>query len=161
MRTVAQELRRTLRFKADRRERAAPLVIVLDILVPAFFFCEGRRGSLCSKFTWFCEGGKVLRWTTRCKKACELRGNCQKKHCRENCQIAQLCQTFAKNRFVPEQSVVAKDQMLTGCPICGTSQGCADTGAVDVSTTLLSEVLSCATLLVACILELPHCSLWS
>ena len=49
MRTVAHELRRTLRFEADTRERAAPLVIVLDILVLPFFICEGRRGSLCSR----------------------------------------------------------------------------------------------------------------
>ena len=74
MRTVAHELRRTLRFEADTRERAAPLVIVLDTLVPTFFICDRRRGSLCSRFALLIDGAcgrahillHVAAWSTPC-----------------------------------------------------------------------------------------------
>jgi hypothetical protein len=153
MRTAAQELSLTTRFEADRRERAAPLVIVLDNLVLPFFIGEGCRGSLCSRFTVLCEDGKVSRWTSHCKNACGLRSIC-----RENHLIGQQCQTFAKNRFVPEQKVAAIDHRLTSWLFCGTVPRCDATCSAVVSATLLSGVLICALLLFDCILEVSHVS---
>ena len=114
MRTVAHELRRTLRFEADTRERAAPLVIVLDTLVPPFFICEGRRGSLCSRFALLSDGARVLRWTTHCKNTRSPLGTNQLNHSREHCLIGEKCMSFAKKRFVPEQSVMANVHKRVG-----------------------------------------------
>ena len=118
---MAQELRRALRFETDRRERAAPLVIVLDVLVLPLFIDARRRGNLCWRFTFLCEDAGALCWTGHCKITRGLRGAKQLRHFKEDCMIGQQCQSFANKRFVPEQSIVANYHTLIGCLICGTS----------------------------------------
>ena len=55
MRTAAQELRLTPRFEIDTRERAAPLAILLDVLMLICFVREGRRGgAACSAIAVSC-----------------------------------------------------------------------------------------------------------
>ena len=68
MRTAVQELRAAPRREAEIRARAAPLVIVLDILVLACFVCATRRVILCLSVVLRRAGASSWRWTAHCQK---------------------------------------------------------------------------------------------
>ena len=112
MRTAAQELRLTPRFERDTRERAAPLVILLDVLMLICFDREGRRGGASSNLSLLGQGRNGMRRTIHCIEVCEKRNNNLVNHCRENCLIGQQGTKFAKSRCVAEQNAVAKRQTL-------------------------------------------------
>ena len=66
MRTAAQELRRPPRFERNIRERAAPLVILLEILALINFVREGRRGDVTLHLNFVSQDKIELR--TRCNE---------------------------------------------------------------------------------------------
>ena len=128
MRTAAQELRLTPRFERDTRERAAPLAILLDVLMLICFVREGRRGGASSNLNLLGQGRNGMRRTIHCIEVCEKRNNNLVNHCRENCLIGQQGTKFAKSRCVAEQNAVAKDQTLRDFVLCGISSNCGAAG---------------------------------
>ena len=137
MRTAAQELRLTPRFERDTRERAAPLAILLDVLMLSCFVREGRRGGASSNLNLLGEGRSGMRRTIHCIEVCEKRNNNLVNHCRENCLVGQQGKKLAKSRWAPEQSVLGKDHILEDSPVCGTAARCGAAPSLVVSTTQL------------------------
>ena len=107
-RTASQWLRLTPRREADTRERAAPLVILLDVLMLMCFVLEGRSGGASSNLKMLRQGRSGVRRTIHCIEVCEKHGNSLVNHCRENCLVSEQGKTFAKNRWVTSQNAVAK-----------------------------------------------------
>ena len=128
MRTAAQELRRTPRFEIDTRERAAPVVILLDVLMLICFVREGRRGGASSNLSLLGQGRNGMRRTIHCIEVCEEHGNNLVNHCREKCLVGQQGKKFAKNRWVTAQNAVAKDHTLRDFFLCGISSNCGAAG---------------------------------
>ena len=113
MRTAAQELRLTPRFEIDTRERAAPLVILLDVLMLICLVREGRRGGGSSNLHLLGQASNGMRRTIHCIEVCEERNNNLVNHCRENCLVGQQGKKIAKSRWVAEQNAVAKEHIHT------------------------------------------------
>ena len=129
-------------FKTNRRERTAPLDIVLDTFALPF--------SSAANVKEISAGNSACFWKTRELCAGQAVGN---RTFNEDCMIGQQRHSFAKNRFVPRQNVVANNNKLTVRVICGTSQSCDGTGAIGVSMTLLSGKLICSILFFGFIME--------
>ena len=128
MRTAAQELRLTPRFERDTRERAAPLVILLDVLMLICFVREGRRGGASSNFKLLGQARNGIRWTIHCIDVCKKHGNNLVNHCRENCLVGLQGTKFAKSRWVAAQNAEAKDHTLKEFFLCGISSDCGAGG---------------------------------
>ena len=108
MRTEAQELRLIPRFEIEMRERAAPLVILLDILMLICFVREERRGVASSSLNLQGQGKKGMRRTIHCIEVCEKRDSNMTNHCREECLIGQQIKKIAKSRWIASQNAIAK-----------------------------------------------------